>query len=78
MTHEQYTKATQIVADIKTVERDIERWTTMLNQPKIRLRILDLNGNYLPIYIPETDIITLNIKAGQERLAELNKQLELI
>lgn len=76
MTHEQYTRATQIVADIKTTERAIERWNDMFNQGSVRLRILGQDGNYLPLFIPEATIIELNVKAAQEYLAELNKQLE--
>lgn len=76
MTHEQYTRATQIVADIKTTERAIERWNDMLSQGSVRLRILGQDGNYLPLFVPEAAIIELNVKAAQEYLAELNKQLE--
>lgn len=76
MTHEQYTRATQIVADIKTTERAIERWNSMLSQGSVRLRILGQDGNYLPLFVPKAVIIELNVKAAQEYLAELNKQLE--
>lgn len=78
MTHEQYTKATQIVADIKSTERAIERWNGMLSQESVRLRILDSSGNYLPLFVPEAAIIESNVKAARERLAELNKQLEQV
>lgn len=78
MTHEQYTKATQIVADIKSTERAIERWNDMLSQESVRLRILDSSGNYLPLFVPEAVIIELNINAAQEYLAELNIRLEQV
>lgn len=78
MTHEQYMKATQIVADIKTTERAIERWNSMLSQESVRLRILGSDGNYLPLFVPEAVIIELNINAAQEYLAELNIQLEQV
>ena len=78
MTHEQYTKATQIVADIKSTERAIERWNGMLSQESVRLRILDSSGNYLPLFVPEAVIIESNINAAQEYLTELNIQLEQV
>lgn len=78
MTHEQYTKATQIVADIKSTERAIERWNGMLSQGLVRLRILDPGGDYLPLFVPEAAIIESNVKAARERLIELNKQLEQV
>lgn len=78
MTHEQYMKATQIVADIKTTELAIKRWTDMLSQESTHLRVLDQSGNYLPLFVPEVTIIESNVKAAREWLTELNKQLEQV
>lgn len=74
MTQEQYEKASIIMANIKTAERNILRWSKI--QSKNDLRILDNDSNNLPLFVPINTIVRMNIDAAKQELASLEKELE--
>lgn len=74
MTQEQYNKASLIMANIKTTERNMQRWSKIRSNSD--LRILDNDSNNLPLFVSIDTIVRMNADAAKQKLASLEKELE--